>query len=137
MPDLKFRLSYSHLNLRTIETEPDPFIDDELISTIEDRALNQQLSLWTQWNITPAIDLDLMLSYTDERPWQLPISIDTTVDDYWNADLRLAWRPKKNLELSLIGKNLLEDSHKEFTEVFFPYPARIERSVYGTISLKW
>lgn len=137
VPDLKFRLSYSHLNLRTIETEPDPFIDDELISTIEDRALNQQLSLWTQWNITPAIDLDLMLSYTDERPWQLPISIDTTVDDYWNADLRLAWRPKKNFELSLIGKNLLEDSHKEFTEVFFPYPARIERSVYGTISLKW
>ena len=134
---LKFRFSYSHLDLETTELEPDPFIDDDLISMIEDRAVKNQFSIWAQWNITAALDLDLLLRYTDERPWQLPIQLDTTVDDYWNADLRLAWRPKKNLELSLTGKNLLEDSHKEFVEIFYPYPSQIERSVYGTISLEW
>lgn len=137
VPELKFRLSYSYLDLDITETEPDTAIDNALISLIEDRSPKNQFSLWTQWNITPALDLDFLLTYVSERPWQLLSPLDTTVEDTWNADLHLAWRPKKNMELSLTGKNLLEDNHKEFVTEFFPYPSQIERSVYGTFTLQW
>jgi hypothetical protein len=45
----------------------------------------------------------------------------------------LAWHPTKNLEISVVGQNLLHDQHPEYT---FPSPTQvqIERSVYGKIA---
>lgn len=37
-----------------------------------------------------------------------------TVPSYTAVDLRLGWRPHRNLELSLIGKNLLGGGHAEY-----------------------
>ena len=56
-----------------------------------------------------------------------------TVPSYFEVDVRIGWRPTKNLEVSVVGQNLLHDHHAEYG---FPSPAReeIERSVYGKIS---
>jgi len=56
-----------------------------------------------------------------------------TVPSYFELDVRLGWRPTKNLELSIVGQNLLHDHHAEYG---FPSPAReeIERSVYGKVT---
>jgi len=56
-----------------------------------------------------------------------------TVPSYFEFDARLAWRPIKDLELSVVGQNLLHDHHPEYG---FPGPTReeIRRSVYGKIS---
>jgi len=56
-----------------------------------------------------------------------------TVPGYFELDARLAWHPTKNLEISVVGQNLLHDQHAEYG---FPGPAQdqIERSVYGKIA---
>ena len=36
------------------------------------------------------------------------------VPGYFNLDLRVAWHLRKNLELALVGQNLLTDRHQEF-----------------------
>jgi len=55
------------------------------------------------------------------------------VPSYFELDARLAWRPIKRLELSVVGQNLLHDHHPEYG---FPGPARVEinRSIYGKVS---
>jgi iron complex outermembrane receptor protein len=55
------------------------------------------------------------------------------VPSYFELDVRVAWRPVKNLELSVVGQNLLHDHHPEYG---FPSPTREEigRSVYGKMS---
>jgi iron complex outermembrane receptor protein len=56
-----------------------------------------------------------------------------TVPDYFELDARLAWRVSSQVELSVVGQNLLHDHHPEHG---FPGPAReeIQRSVYGRIT---
>jgi iron complex outermembrane receptor protein len=56
-----------------------------------------------------------------------------TVPGYFELDARLAWHPTKNLEISVVGQNLLHDQHAEYG---FPGPTQvqIERSVYGKIT---
>jgi hypothetical protein len=50
---------------------------------------------------------------------------------YAELDLRFAWQPKRSLEFSITGQNLLPDRHAEFGS-----PAsrqKIDRSVYGKV----
>lgn len=56
-----------------------------------------------------------------------------TVPAYFELDARLGWHITKNLEISVVGQNLLHDQHAEYG---FPGPnqVQIERSVYGKVA---
>jgi iron complex outermembrane receptor protein len=63
---------------------------------------------------------------------------DGGVPSYVTLDLRLAWRPVKNLELALVGQNLLENRHQEFRpEQYSRQVYEVERSVYGKLTWKF
>ncbi|GJL77832.1 MAG: ligand-gated channel protein [Nitrospinaceae bacterium] len=51
------------------------------------------------------------------------------IPGYSRVDLRLGWRPTKSFELSLVGQNILDDSHLELTELL-EKPTETERSFY-------
>ncbi len=71
------------------------------------------------WNLR----FDSYLRYVDDLP-------HPRTDSYLTADLRLAWSPRKNCEVAIVGRNLLDADHPEFASV----PVReVERSVYGTV----
>lgn len=50
-------------------------------------------------------------------------------------DLRLAWRLCPDIEVSLVGQNLLDGLNKEFTPSAFEIATEVPRTVYGQI--KW
>ena len=57
--------------------------------------------------------------------------VNQRLPGYAELDLRLAWHPKRSLEFSITGQNLLHDRHAEFGS-----PAsrqEIQRSVYGKV----
>ena len=56
-----------------------------------------------------------------------------TVPSYFELDARLGWRITKNVEVSVVGQNLLHDHHPEYG---FPSSSReeIARSVYGKVA---
>jgi len=56
-----------------------------------------------------------------------------TVPSYFELDVRIGWHVTKNLEISIVGQNLLHDQHAEYG---FPSPTReeIQRSVYGKVA---
>ena len=75
-----------------------------------------------------------------DLPWHFEFDcnsryVDTlpspVVSSYFSFDLRLGWRPKSNLELSIVGQNLWDEQHPEFG----PAATRqeIPRSVYGKV----
>lgn len=72
--------------------------------------------------------LDTVLRYVDRLPGT------TTgvppIPDYLALDLRIAWQ-FKNVEISLVGQNLLDDNHPEFATLEIP------RSVYGKITWRF
>lgn len=98
----------------------------------------QQFSLRSSMDFPKNIEFDTELRWVDT----LTINNGTTlatVPSYFELDARLAWHPIKNLELSIVGQNLLHDQHAEYGFPGPPGPMReeITRSVYGKISLSF
>lgn len=70
------------------------------------------------------LELGAWLRYVDDLPFP-------AVPGYYELDLRLGWRPRDGLELSLVGQNLLHDQHPEFGAL--PAREEVERGVYGLV----
>ncbi len=79
------------------------------------------------------IELNAVLRYasklTDHQANQVPVHVPSVLQ----ADLGLVFRISKQLELAIVGQNLLERRHREFVPAS-PEPRDIERSVYGRIT---
>jgi iron complex outermembrane receptor protein len=86
-------------------------------------ALRSSLSMGPRW------DWDLFVKHrTDIESSQLP--------SLTQMDMRLAWRPTLDLELSLVGRNLLEDAEvQSSSELYDIAHTAIERKVYA--QLRW
>jgi iron complex outermembrane receptor protein len=101
-------------------------------------ALNETADPQQQFSIRSSMDLPENISFDTGLRWvdELHNNNGATtgiVPSYFELDARLAWRPVKGLELSIVGQNLLHDHHPEYG---FPGSTRgeIARSVYGKIS---
>jgi iron complex outermembrane receptor protein len=61
-----------------------------------------------------------------------------TIPAYTTLDLRLAWQPRKDLELSLVGQNLFDDVHPEYGSGYIlSTPCEIQRGVYAKADWKF
>ena len=96
-----------------------------------------QISLLSSWDIGDHFELDAWLYYVDQIGSLSTLSQlgAVRIDPYLNLTLRLGWRPRKDLELSLVGANLLDASHLEFVQEAYAFPVEVERSIYGQV--KW
>jgi iron complex outermembrane receptor protein len=79
-------------------------------------------SIRSYLDVTPTIDFDVWLRFVGRLP-------EKNIGSYTVMDARLAWRPLASLEVSLVGQNLLESGHEEFSSL------EVKRSIYGKI--KW
>jgi iron complex outermembrane receptor protein len=97
----------------------------------EGESPHNQFSLRSSTDLGRDVELDLWLRYVDDLPAH-------DVDNYITVDARLGWQPVENIELSVIGQNLLDSHHPEFTpEIIDTVPTEVQRSVYGKITWKF
>lgn len=81
-------------------------------------------TLQSHFNLSTSVELDGILRFVDRLS-------RSEIPSYLQADLRLAWLVKQDLELELIGRNLLEKSNQEFGPLVLQTPnSEIERSVF-------
>jgi iron complex outermembrane receptor protein len=102
----------------------------------------QQLSLHSSWNLPHNVELDLTSRFVDRLTAFTPV-----VDDYLALDARLAWQPSwnlggrgiGNLELALVGRNLLDNRHAESgtAPLLSSLLVEIERAIHGTVTIDW
>lgn len=92
-----------------------------------------QVYLRSSWNLTENVDFDVMGRYVDRL-------VGLSVPSYMEMDMRLAWRPRKHLELAVVGQNLLNTYHYEFgrtTETINAIVDETPRGVYGTLTWRY
>ena len=68
---------------------------------------SHEATLMSSFNVRSNLDLDLTYRYVSALPAQ-------NVSSYSTGDARLAWRVLTQLELALVGRNLLQPYHYEF-----------------------
>jgi outer membrane receptor for monomeric catechols len=71
------------------------------------------LSVRTSIDLPRRFTLDVMARWVGERPGHVG-STRSSLDSYAEADARLGWQVTYQLDLSLIGRNLLHDQHAEY-----------------------
>jgi iron complex outermembrane receptor protein len=103
---------------------PDPFFVEQYNGSTAHNALYIRSS----WNLTDHWQFDLIPRYMDRVTF-------ADVPKYIEMDARLAWHPNENLEISLIGQNLLNPHHLEYTDFELGlYDTEVRRGVYGMIT---
>ena len=119
-------LSATYTYLHTLIKEDK--VDDPTLVALMSKASNPRhsFSIRSFLDITPRVDLDLWFRYVSRLP-------ERNIDGYADLDARLAWRPRPwpQVELSLVGQNLLESGHSEFSTL------EVERSIYAKIDWKF
>lgn len=123
---LDLKLSYAYFNI-----DFDVPGDIITLDSLENNPANHLLSLRSLINIRPDLNLNLWLRYADSS------GPDDAINSFVTLDARLAWQTTKNLELSVVGQNLLEDTRIEGQRQFLnsPPPLELERSFYVKFSL--
>jgi len=101
------------------------------ITYVEGNSPKHMAFLRSSWALPADVDLDIALRYVDALP-----AID--VDSYTELDVRLAWRPTPDLELFVVGQNLLEAYHTEFRPITIQtLPSQVERSIHAGITWRF
>ncbi len=96
--------------------------------SLELNAPTHQVVLRSSYDFTRHASLDAQLRYVDNVQ---------AVPAYVTADVRLSWRPTANLELSLVGQNLLDDRHPEQASQLGVPTVEVPRGFYGRITWRF
>lgn len=94
----------------------------------EANAPTHQAVLRSSYDFTRHASLDAQLRYVDNVQ---------SIPAYLTADIRLSWRPKDNLEFSLVGQNLLDDRHPEQASLTGASTMEVPRGFYGKITWRF
>jgi len=98
-----------------------------------------QISLLSSWNLRSDLELSAWGRYVARTYMRVDLpgageNSTVYVPAFLQLDARLAWHPRKNLELSVVGQNLLDGRHPESYSEFGDLPlTEIRRSLYGQI----
>jgi iron complex outermembrane receptor protein len=126
----RLRLNYAYLETRLKESDnhlPLPFPGFGVETEGNDP--RNLFTAHSSFNLPYNIEFDQVLRFVDELP-------NPIVPAYLELDLRLAWHPQQNLELALIGRNLLDKQHPELGPDS-PQREEVERSVFGKVTWKF
>ena len=89
-----------------------------------------------QFSVRSLLDLPWNLQLDTSVFWVDDVS-NQFVGDYARLDMRLGWRPRPGLELSVVGQNLTENSHNEFGNSFTRFATSVPRSIYGKLTWRY
>ncbi len=120
--------SYSY-----IELEIDG--DDNLTEVQFGLPPRHQLSLRSTVKLGATVDLNLWGRYVDDAEATATSPIPHQIDAYATLDANIAWRPTRNMEISLVGQNLIDDEHTEYVAEAFTPDTEVKRSLYVKVQL--
>ncbi len=128
--------SYTFL-IQSFHTPPGN--SDTLLAGDEERSPENQFSLGSFVNITPEINWDTNLYYVSNLHYFANGGTGprTKIDGYARLDTQVRWNVMKDVELSLIAQNLLDDQHQEFNEILNSTPSEIPRAALARVKVKF
>ena len=124
----KLTASYSYLRMQLHLQDS----MDVISQLAEGRSPRHQAQVHSLLDLTRNLQFDTGVYYVDNLP-------SLSVPDYVRLDVRLGWRPNRNLEVSLVLQNLLDNHHPEFgnSPENFDVATEVRRSIYGMVACRF
>lgn len=130
-----WRLSASY-SLMQLNTDTKPGSNDVSYQALAGNTTNQMYSFGSNVNLLSNVEMDNMLYYVDDLKVS-HYSPGAYIESYLRFDTRVAWRPMDYLELSLVGQNLLDDSHQEFGAPLYGNATEVPRTFFGRVTVRY
>jgi iron complex outermembrane receptor protein len=113
--------------------------NDTILEHDEERSPENQFSLGSYYKVTKDVNWDSNLYYVSNLHYYANGGTGprTKIDGYARLDSQVRWNVMKDVELSLIGQNLLDDKHLEFDETLYSQASEISRTVLARIKVKF
>ena len=89
-----------------------------------------------QFSVRSLIDLPHDLEWDTMVVFQDAIN-EMDIDPNVRLDIRLGWKPREDLEISLVGQSLLETRNLEYTGTTTVLSSYVERSVFGKVTWRF
>jgi len=123
----RLRAWYSFLELHV---EPAPGSQDiGSAPAIQGSSPRNEALLQTGFDLPKSVSLDLYARYFGRLP-------GLSIPAYWTGDTTLGYNLTKQVRLTLVGQNLFQPRHFEFS--YDPGgPVGIERSLFGKMTFRW
>jgi iron complex outermembrane receptor protein len=123
---LRFNVGYSYLE-EHLRTDPGHF--DVFNGTIEGNDPKHQFFIRGSADLPHNIEVDSTLRFVSRLP-------SPVVPRYTELDERFGWNPIPKVELSIIGRNLLDRQHPEFGPAG-PFREEVQRNIYGRMAVRF
>ena len=127
MKTLKLSASYSLLE---VDLHGPPSTKAIASQAADNQSPTHQFSFNARWDLPHDTSLDTALYYVDTLP-------GFDVKTYWRLDARYSWRIMEGLQFSVVGQNLLEAEHREFSSPADANAGQIPRSVFGNLTWRY
>jgi iron complex outermembrane receptor protein len=126
----RLKANYSYLD---VSLDLDSISTDTISPPVSVGSVPQhQVYFRSSMDLSDSWQLDVWAHYVDKLQ-QTSFSNPQSIPEYTSLNARLAWFVKENIELSVIGNNLLDDRHPEFVGERYITPTEIERSIYAQV----
>jgi iron complex outermembrane receptor protein len=96
----------------------------------------QQFSLRSSMDLPAHFELDARLRWVDRIDYFTSGTPAGNVSSYFELTAHIGWHPTENLELSVVGQNLLHDRHPEFGAPG-PTQEQVPRGVYAKVTWRF
>ncbi|MEO7317543.1 MAG: TonB-dependent receptor [Chthoniobacteraceae bacterium] len=127
-PWWKWRANYSLLYMNA-HVATAGAVPDELRA--EGSSARHQAAVRSSIDLPHGFEFDAGLRYVDALP-------ALQVPSYIALDLRIGWQISDNVEVSVVGRNLLDRGHTEFKPTTIGSEAtEVERSIYGSVTIRF
>jgi iron complex outermembrane recepter protein len=105
--------------------------DTTTAAGIEGASPHHQISFRSSMDLPANVEFDIGVRYVDVLP-------SRGIAGYAVMDARLGWRPRKNLELSLVAQSLLDNQHPEFGPTFIQTQAtEIQHGAFARVTWRY
>ncbi len=129
MEGWRVRTGYSFLD---VDLKLKPGSTDVSALAAEGAGPAHQWFLISQWDLPHGVSVDAMFRYVDRLESQ-------NVGSYSALDLRVAWQPAPNWEISVVGQNLVDTRHQEFggSGLNGSVAAEVPRTIVGRVTWRY
>jgi iron complex outermembrane receptor protein len=117
--------SFFTLDVHVNDGFSEPYGDAEANETASPK---NKFNLLSRFNLFDSVEFDQNLYYVDNVTRH-------SIPAYIRIDSRVGWKPMDGFDLSLVGQNLFDDLHPEFSGALYSKRTQIPRSVY--VKLSW
>ena len=133
-PTSQWRIQGSYAYLKVQGAHTGDLIGDMQVKAYEGGTPQHQFSLRSNYSFAQGWNLDVWARHVSKTShYTLNALEPLVVNPYASLDARLAWQMDRQLELAVMGKNLLTNRHTEFVDTL-PYTRAydVQRTLYVT-----